>query len=316
MENNKENRLGMFQKVHGYLLAHTTETAAIAAVATQLALLDTHITNIFTYAAIADADPTGAAVAKQNKRNALRKTLLKVSTGLMGLAAMTDDAKMIEKVDETIASMDAMRDNDFYTYSQTVLNVSSQTGVAAALAADWDVDAADITALGTAAAAYLILIQDPKLERVEQTVARTRMDEEFELANNMLTNKLDKVMTVFAATNSGLYAGYKSARSIDDTGAITDPDFEGIAPHTTITELTNIPYSSGRNFRIRNIGDVPLTFALTTTPTTLEGLPAVVLPGGYNVRSSNTLNADNAANLLVVQNNDGTDGKYKIWIDE
>ena len=69
MENNKENRLGMFQKVHGYLLAHTTETAAIAAVATQLALLDTHITNIFTYAAIADAEDDHADAADDHEND-------------------------------------------------------------------------------------------------------------------------------------------------------------------------------------------------------------------------------------------------------
>ena len=313
MENNLENRLGMFQKTKGYLAAHSAELAFIAVIAILEAQLEGHIDAIIANAAIADADPTGAMVDKQNKRHKLRLAVYKVSSGCIALASITNNIIMLEKVDETPSSMDGMRDNDFYVYSQTVTSVATPN---AAALVDYGVTAADFTNLNTAAADFFDLIQEPKEIRIEQTIARTKMYEEFDECNNMLKNKLDKVMSIVNATNPSLYAGYLSARSIDDTGAISTPDFDGIAPHTTTVEIANYPYQITRNFRIRNTGTVPLQFSLSSDAAVLQGSILTALPGELYFRNSKTFNTDTTAEHLVVQNNDGTDGPYKIWVEE
>ena len=132
MENNLENRLGMFQKTKGYLAAHSAELAFIAVIAILEAQLEDHIDAIIANAAIADADPTGAMVDKQNKRHKLRLAVYKVSSGCIALASITNNIIMLEKVDETPSSMDGMRDNDFYVYSQTVTSVATPNAAAPA----------------------------------------------------------------------------------------------------------------------------------------------------------------------------------------
>ena len=94
MTNVFENRLSMYQKVNGYLALHASETSSIAAIATLKTQLDTNINTILSLAAIADADVTGTTVDKQNKRNAAKTALLKVSTACVAHASMNNLIKL------------------------------------------------------------------------------------------------------------------------------------------------------------------------------------------------------------------------------
>ena len=139
----------------------------------------------------------------------------------------------------------------------------------------------------------------------------------FDTVDALLKNKLDKVMAVFISSNESLYNGYIGARAIDDDGSgTTEPDYDLTVEAGSTEVIANIPYLASRTFTFKNLGDEPISFALSINDTDLEGTPITVASGDENQRSTPNLNEDTNADNLLVQNNGGVSVNYKIWIVE
>ena len=82
MKNIVENKLGMYQKVQGYISLHAAETAAIAMVATLKTQLDTAVSTLQTIAITAVADMSGHTADKQNSRALLKNACQRKMPGL------------------------------------------------------------------------------------------------------------------------------------------------------------------------------------------------------------------------------------------
>ena len=314
MNNILENKLSMYQKVQGYMALHTTETAGIPVVATLKTQFDSKVNAILNLAAQANADITGFTVDKQAKRNELKAKIVKLSTAIVAYAAMTDNYKLIEKCDETPAAMDAMRDNDFYTYAKLI---TSEATPLMTLLAPYGVVAADLTAANTASTTYLTNIQNPRVQINERSRSLSDIEDMFADADTFLKEKLDKVMKVFLATNESLHRGYEGSRGIDQTRGNIAPDYVGNASANGLTLIATLPYLSGRTFEIENTGTIPLVISLSATADTMEGTVLSLDAGQYAVRKSSNLNLNEAADKLYVQNTDaGVVGSYKVWIVE
>ena len=314
MEDNLENTLGMYQKVLATLFIHAPETAAIPAVAVLGTQLDTKVNAILGLASKADTDITGYTVDKQVKRSNLKTKVLKLSGGIVAHTALTDDFKTNEKCDATPSQIDYMRDNDFYTYAKLVIN--EVTPIMAALT-PYGIVAADLTAANTSANIYLTAIQSPQVQINERSSSKKALNILFAETTALLDNKLDKLMGIFITTNPNLYDAYTGARAIDDTGSVTEPDYNSVCNPNAMSLIADLPYLSGRSFKFENTGTVPLSFALSATPNTLEGTVLVVEPGAKNTRLTTNLNINNAATKLYVKNADLVmGGSYKVWIVE
>ncbi|MES2617730.1 MAG: hypothetical protein V4613_07625 [Bacteroidota bacterium] len=173
-----------------------------------------------------------------------------------------------------------------------------------------------MTLLNSTAQDYLELIQEPKLRigaRGAELINLTRL---FDQAMALLYNKLDKLMPIFRNTNPTLYDEYLFARGIDDTGSPSLPDYEANIPGNSIQLVADIPYSMSRSFRVRNTGTTTLVFSLSNTAGVLQGNAATILPGAEINNATPTLNNDNSATKLVLQNTEAPVGSYKIWITE
>ena len=314
MNNTLENKLSMYQKVQGYMALHTTETAGVSAIATLKTQFDAKVNAILNLAATANADITGFTVDKQAKRNELKTKILKLSTAIVAYGAMTDNFKLLEKCDETPAAIDAMRDNDFYTYAKLVI---SEATPLMTLLAPYGVVAADLTAANTAATTYLTNIQNPRVQINERSRSLSDIEDLFADADAFLKEKLDKVMKVFIATNTSLYRGYEGSRGTDQTRGNIAADYMDNAAANSITLVATLPYLASRTFEIENTGTIPLTFSLSATPDALEGSVLTLDPGQYAVRKTTNLNTNIAADKLYVQNTDtALTGSYKLWIVE
>ena len=133
------------------------------------------------------------------------------------------------------------------------------------------------------------------------------------LGNNFLEEKLDPAMKIFKIANISLYQEYCQVRKIVKKRSVP-PNYEGIAKHG-FTNVDHISYLSSRSFLFKNIGTVPLLFALSHTFKIPEGKEIVLKPAESAMRSSGTLNADSKANKIYVINDDlSLLGKYQIWI--
>ena len=314
MENNLENRLSMYQKVQFYLTHHADETAAIPMVASLQTDLDDQVNTVLTLATIVDTDITGYTVDKQSKRSLLTQKILKLSTAIVAFASVNGNSILAEKCDESLRDMGVMRDNDFYTFSQLIIREA--TPIMTDLA-PFGVLPADLTAATAASEVYLANIQSPRGQINERGKALADLEKEMENTNDLLRNRLDKVMGIFQASNPSLHVGYLGARSIDGTGSQTPADYEGRISAASIAVVATIPYLSSRSFEIQNLGTAPLTFALSTEAAVLNGVPVTVNAGAYVTRKSLNLNPSDAAEYVLLQKPDpSVSGAYKIWVTE
>ena len=314
MENNLENKVSMFQKSEGYLELHWGEISSIPAIVPIKNEFSNLITKILELASIADADITGFTVEKAAKRATLKKSILKISTAVVANASVSNNYAQVEKCDETPASMDAMRDNDFYTYAKLVINEA--TPVISALE-PFGVVQADLDQALVDSDKFLDVIQKPKVQISDRSKTKDELETLVAETDTFLKKKLDKVMAIFQVTAPSLHVGYLSARSIDDTGTQTTPTYQGVAPKNSIIIVGKLNYLSTRSFDIKNTGGVPLSFCLSSSETAIEGNIVTVVPGGTATRKSSTLNVNAAANFLLLQNSDpALEGSYKIWITE
>lgn len=314
MENQLENKLSMYQKVQGFLTLHAEDLASISAVSTLKTDFDSKIVEILELASVAGADITGYTVEKQNKRMDLKKKVMKLSTALVAYGALNNDQKLVEKCDETSASIDRMRDNDFYTYSKLILS-EAQNRID--LLIPYGVTQVDYTQAEEASTVYLSAIQDPRVHINERSMSLNKLDKLFSETDDLLNAKMDKVMKIFSVTHPDLFEGYDGARGIDQTGSRTPADYVGNVEAGSISLVAQLPYLAGRQFEVQNTGSVPLTFALSVTEGVLEGKTFTVEPGKSAERTTSKLNENPAADRFYVQNTDAVlPGSYKVWIIE
>ena len=314
MENNLENKLSMYQKVQFYLALHEPETAAIPMVATLKEQLDDQVTSLLSLASIADTDITGYTVDKQTRRDDLTMKIFKLSTAIVAFASSNNNSILAEKCDESLNSIRQMRDNDFYTFAQLI--IKEATPIMTDLA-PFGILPADLSAAEAASAVYLGGIQNPRGQINERSKALKDLEAEMANMDDLVKNKLDKVMGIYQATNLSLYTGYLGSRSIDGTGSQTPPDYEGKIAAGSIALVATIPYLSGRSFEVENTGTTALLFALSTDPAVLNGTPVPISAGNSLMRKSSTLNTSEAAIHLLLQNTDANvSGGYKMWVIE
>ncbi|SIS60778.1 hypothetical protein SAMN05421789_103193 [Kaistella chaponensis] len=314
MENNLENKLSMYQKVQFYLTHHADETAAIPMVASLQTELDDQVNTVLALATIVDTDITGYTVDKQTKRTNLTQKILKLSTAIVAYASVNGNSILAEKCDESLSNMGYMRDNDFYTFAQLIIKEAMPIMTDLA---PFGVLPTDLSAAAAASEIYLDNIQSPRGQINERSKALADLEKEMEATDDLVRNKLDKVMGIFQATNPSLHVGYLGARSIDGTGSQTPADYEGRISAASIAVVATIPYLPSRSFEIQNLGTVPLTFALSTDAAVLNGVPVTVNAGAYVTRKSLNLNPSDAAEYVLLQNPDpSVSAAYKIWVTE
>ena len=314
MKDTLENKLSMYQKVQGFMELHATDISSIPSLVTLQNSFNTNVSAILSLSALAHADITGYTVEKQVKRSALKNDIITLSTAVVAHAAMTDNYALLEKCDESPSAVDAMRDNDFYTYSQLVINAA--TPIMTSLE-PFGVTAAHLSSAVAASELYLTNIQTPKVQINERSRSNSDIEILFEETDTLLKNKLDKVMKIFIVSNASLYNGYSGARGIEQTGPTVQPDYTDLIGNGETKLIATIPFLAGRTFEFENTGTAKLLFALSATPDTMEGTVLSLDPGQYAVRKSANLNPDPTADKLYIQNTDASlQGSYKVWVVE
>jgi hypothetical protein len=208
--------------------------------------------------------------------------------------------------------LDAMRDNDVCIYAQQ-LNIAAVANLANL--SPFGVVAADTTALASRITEFLTLMQEPRVRIGDRGAELENLTRLFDTANDILKLKLDAVMAIFTVSNPTLYSSYLNARSIDDTGAVTSPDYTGTMGANNTTRVAEIPYLSSRIFIIKNTGSVPLVFGLSTNPTNIESDEVQVPAGATIQRMSATITTK--GNFVLLRNDDPVqDASYEIRINE
>lgn len=311
MENTLEDQISMIQKVSGGLEPYRVELDVIPVVADYRTFLKGQIGKIMEVATKAGKDITGHTVNKQLKRDEATFKIRMVSTSVVTYAIVKKRPALLERCDASEASLNAMRDNDFYAYAKNVLEEAQPLLPALQ---NYGLSPNDHKDAEKALEEYFDNIQDPRIQIGERGRHIEELQGLVDETLEFLREKMDKVMELFSVRNPSIYILYKNLRGIDGTGSVKTPDYKGVVAPGSRVVVADLPYLLARTFEIHNLGEASIEFALSTKETEMEGTVASIRPKVPIAVRTSQLNANTAASKLCLYNPGTEPAEYKIYI--
>ncbi len=150
-------------------------------------------------------------------KNIVLQNLAEKAVGISGIlqayAAFTENVKLAGKVKLVKSDIVRARETDVEALIAPVITEARNE---LAKLADYGLSEDMIVELETSLDDFKALIGQPRTVRNQAFAAMTLMDELFDAANNVVKNKLDKLMIRFKFTNTEFYSEYERARTIVD----------------------------------------------------------------------------------------------------
>lgn len=223
MKQTFENDFTMFTTVRDFMNAHTTDTAGVPAIPTAVTALTTLINQIDA-AATSQASPlTGIAMDKDVSRTALEEAVFVISEPLSALAVSTNNNTLLEEVKIARSGLDDLSADDLDTFATRVAARGST--YLTQLTGLYGITMAQVTAITTDRTAFAPWVNKPRTAVVERAGVTATIPGLVRQGKTLLRGQLDPMMSRYRITNPGLYASYRTARTvIDRHGAGGTPD--------------------------------------------------------------------------------------------
>ena len=160
-------------------------------------------------------NPNSKAVTadKEKLRLSLTDKVVVISGILQAYAAFNDNTVLLGKVKITKSDVYNARETEV---EKIVSPVLKEARALVSELADFMLTDEMITEVETSLDDFKAQIGQPRTVRNQAFAAMTLLDELFEATNNLVKNKLDKLMIRFEITNTEFYSEYKRARTIVD----------------------------------------------------------------------------------------------------
>ena len=218
MKNSQNNKLKMAQATLGCIQHETNAPlwAGIVGIEETVELLEETVAAILARS-LKQSARTGFAAQKQAAFTALVNAGFTVCSGLKALASATGNAQLSAQTDFSRSDLAKGRETDVVNRCQSLVPLG--TANAAALAAKYNVVAADRTALNNALAAFAEVQTKPRQGQAASASATTDLVTLFKELDELLNERLDSLLAKFRFTQPTFFAEYETARAIVDSTA-------------------------------------------------------------------------------------------------
>jgi hypothetical protein len=231
MNQNQSNIRTMFQTTIDFLDANNSVWSATPAFADAVTRAKSGITAIDQSADTQQTPTSGVTEDKADARDDLEEKTLEVADQLSALATQTGDNDLGAKVEMTKSSLDKMTESDL---EQTAERVASLATANMAALADFDVTAAEVTALTTARTTFGGIKTSPRQATVGRKTQTDSLPQLIANVRSIFRNEIDKMVTKKKKTNPHFFSGYFIARIIVNraaTQAAPPPPAPPAPPH-------------------------------------------------------------------------------------
>lgn len=214
------NRVTMYQTVEDYLDRNNSIWSGMAPFA---AAMQQYKEGLVAFAAAAQKQETpvsGAAVDKASTRDALEDVLFLVCEALAVLAHLNNDHELEALVTVTPSGLDKFSDQEL---SNRATNVLGRANAKKAELAAFQVTQANLDEVAQALDAFDAGKAKPRAAVVERAVQTGTLPALARDLNNILRNKMDRLVNLFRRSHPEFVAGYRSARIIVDRGGSHSP---------------------------------------------------------------------------------------------
>jgi hypothetical protein len=221
-----------------------------------------------------ELDYKGKTETKNSKKNFLINNTMEVVRRTVAYAMVNDLYELKQEVDYTISDLIRCADTELRTICQVVNERA--TSVLTELAS-FGVTQAMLEDQQTAINDYFGEITKPREGIIGRKNATSAMKEEFKKADDIVNNRLDKLVAMLKTSNPEVYESYTNARIIIDLG-------HGKKNGEYKIEGETIDFESGLPLAGVNVSIVGTTTVVMTGPDGLFNIP-VKSAGDYALRA-------------------------------
>jgi hypothetical protein len=195
---------------------HLDNHSALWSTIPKIVAIKNDIDEIITRISIKSDDISGM-VGVSERKEALKGIIAMKGSRLAGtleaFAHEQGDKDMIAKVSASKTDILRMKEEDLGPFIKFLTDTASQHMTALA---DYGMTGEVLNELQTSLDEYSALIGKPRIVLNSKYVALDAIDELVDEGNNLLSNRLDKIMLMFRESDPDFYNGYKRARVIVD----------------------------------------------------------------------------------------------------
>lgn len=157
------------------------------------------------------------SISVSGKKEKLKEQIAQKTSALLGIltafAHEKDDMDLVKQVNVSKSSVLKLKDTELVPKVTFFISIARQY---IEDLADFSLSEASLTELEAMADEFNGLIGKPRSIQNKKFVALAEVDELINEGNNLLKNKLDKLMLMFRESNPAFYDGYQRARVIVD----------------------------------------------------------------------------------------------------
>ena len=211
----QENKYNMYESALAVLNANNTVWNAIAPIGETITAIEAKMKLVRDYRQVQEKDTKGITVNKHNIGDNLINAMIKVISGLIAHATVTENPELLNSINYTPHNLKKSRDNILYDKAQLIYNTA--TPLATELAT-YLVTQPDIDAINTLSADYLTAIPAKRAAVSASRTSTTNIKNTFKEIDKLFKDKLDNLLVLFQVPNSTFYNEYKASRTIIDLG--------------------------------------------------------------------------------------------------
>lgn len=215
MTDPQEDKLSMYYAVIAASEKHTAAWQTLPAFVTQYGLFTAQVDVIRDTIDGQIQGISGAARDKAERRQEMAELAYPVASVLQAWALENDDAELADRVSFTLSDFLHDRDTVAEEYAQLV---HDEANANVASLADYGVDAAKLSALAAAIAAYHTALTAPRLAITDRKAATAALKVAFAEADKILKERLDKLVPILTQDHPAFATDWGNARIIVDSG--------------------------------------------------------------------------------------------------
>jgi len=209
------NRVTMFKTVSTYMADHTAVWSTMLPLQTAMTEVDAGIAAIDA-AALKHGTPQGATADKADARDDLEDATFLMCEALGVLAHDSGDNDLLAVTRVTRTLLDRMGEEELSTRATAVL---AQANAHKTELVPYQVSQANIDEMSSALTEFNQAKTGPRTATAERAVLTESLPRLAKATNDILKNRVDRLVSQFSRTNPDFVAGYENARVIVDRAA-------------------------------------------------------------------------------------------------
>ena len=215
MTDNQENKFAMLQTVITFLTNFASVWEPVAAVGDIKSKITTLEADILALRQIQVLDTTGITVNKTEIRDQLTQATFLLANAVASYATINDNYELLGEVSYTLSDLKKSRDNIFYDIAVLIQSKARplETELSAFL-----IKPEDITGHQTLIEQYMQVLPDKRVAVTAAKTSTTDLKLKFKEMDDLLKNKLDRLILLFKSENPSFVDQYFNARIIIDLG--------------------------------------------------------------------------------------------------